>query len=31
MVLMCIFVTVPHWVDTLVLFSARVHSNNIEY
>ena len=25
MVLMCIFVTVPHWVDTLVVFSARVH------
>ena len=28
MVLMCIFVTV-HWVDTLLLFFARVHSNNI--
>ena len=29
MVQMCILVTVPHWVDTLVLFTARVHSNNI--
>ena len=29
MVLMCILVTVPHWDNTLVLFSARVQSNNI--
>ena len=29
MVLMGILVTVPHWANTLVLFSARVHYKNI--